>query len=474
MLTMKGFLLKRSHIILKVFLLVIFLLRININAQNEKHVLSLSECITYAKENNTDIKKASINIEKSKKKINEVIGSGLPQVTLSGNLVNNLELPTQIIPGDFFGKPGTLLPIKLGTKYNYTFTGEVTQMIFNGSFWVGLGAAKYSNLYYNQNKESVTEDVEYNVATAYYQTLVIQKQIQLLIQNQKLLSKSLADTKLLFENGKAKEVDIDRLNVSLHNLEYQLKKAKEALNQSYGFLKYKMGMPVAANISLADSSFFSKDSVLAQSIEHLQYETESTFTYENRIDYKILETSLELQKLDKKNQLAQFLPTISAYGSYSYNASRTNFDLFDSDKDWFNYSSVGLRLQIPIFSGGQRIARIQQSSLSIDAIQEDIKKSQNGIELQISNSISKYNNAFDNTKLNKLNTDLAKKVYDITLLEYKEGVTSAAGLVDSETKLREAQTNFINSLLELYVAKFDLEKARGTLSSYLNNIENKN
>ena len=472
-LTIKGFLLKRSQIILKVILLVTFLLRVNSNAQNEKHVLSLSDCINYAKENNTDIKKASIEEKKSEKKINEVIGSGLPQVTLSGNLVNNLELPTQIIPGDFFGEPGTLLPIKLGTKYNYTFTGEVTQMIFSGSFWVGLGAAKYSNLYYNQNKELVSENVEYDVATTYYQTLVVQKQIQLLKQNQILISKSLSDTKLLFDNGKAKEVDVDRLNVSMHNIEYQLKKANEALNQSYSYLKYKMGMAVATNISLADSSFFSKDTLLEQSIEHLQYEKEDEFTYENRTDYKILETSLELQKLDKKNQLAQFLPSVSAFGSFSYNASRTNFDLFDSHKDWFKYSSVGLRLQLPIFSGGQRIARIQQSSLSIDALQEDIKKAQNGIDLQISNAIIKYNNAFDNVKTNKLNTDLAKKIYDITILEYKEGVTSAAGLVDSETKLREAQTNFINSLLELYIAKFDMEKAKGTLTNYLNNIENK-
>lgn len=462
---------KSLKIISGIFILLSVICQVEIKAQIN---LSLTDCINYAHENNSDIKKASIEEEKSGKKINEVIGSGLPQVTLSGNLVNNLELPTTLINGDYFGAPGTMIAAKFGTKYSYTFTGEVTQMIFNGSFWVGLSAAKYSNRYYQQNRELVSENVEYDVATAYYQILVVQKQIQLLQQNQKLISKSLSDTKLLFENGKTKEVDVDRINVSLNNIEYQLKKANEALNQSYRYLKFKMGMPVASEISLADSSYFSQDSLLVQSINTLEYEKDDIVAFDNRNDYKILQTSLELQTLDKKNQIAQFLPSISAFGSYSYSGLRTGFDLFDSKKEWFKYYSVGLQFRLPIFTGGQTIAKIQQSSLNVDALNEEVKKVENGINLQVSNAITKYNNAFDNTKTNKLNINLAKKVYDITFLEYKEGVTNAASLVDAETKLREAQTNFVNSLLELYVAKFDLEKARGTLTSYLKNIGNKN
>jgi outer membrane protein TolC len=466
--------LKPLKLLAGIIILLSIVNRVEIKAQDAKINFSLNDCINYAHENNSDIKKASIEEEKSGKKINEIIGSGLPQVTLSGNLVNNLELPTTLINGDYFGAPGTMIAAKFGTKYSYTFTGEVTQMIFNGSFWVGLSAAKYSNLYYQQNRELVSENVEYDVATAYYQILVVQKQIQLLQQNQKLISKSLSDTKLLFENGKTKEVDVDRIKVSLNNIEYQLKKANETLKQSYRYLKFKMGMPVASEISLADSLYFSQDSLLVQSINTLEYEKDDIVAFDNRNDYKILQTSLELQTLDKKNQIAQFLPSISAFGSYSYSGLRTGFDLFDSKKEWFKYYSIGLQFKLPIFTGGQTIAKIQQSSLNVDALKEEVKKVENGINLQVSNAITKYNNAFDNTKTNKLNINLAKKVYDITLLEYKEGVTNAASLVDAETKLREAQTNFVNSLLELYVAKFDLEKARGTLTSYLKNIGNKN
>jgi outer membrane protein TolC len=169
--------LKSTNRVLRLFLIAVLFSSADSKAQSEKSALSLADCLRYASVNNSDIKKAALEEEKSGKKINEVIGSGLPQVTLTGSLVNNLELPTQVIAGDYFGAPGTWIPAKFGTKYNYTFTGEVTQLIFNGSFWVGLNAAKYSKLYYMQTRENVSEDVGYSVASTYYQTLVVQKQV---------------------------------------------------------------------------------------------------------------------------------------------------------------------------------------------------------------------------------------------------------------------------------------------------------
>lgn len=448
--------------------------QITVLPQSGLNILSLTDCIKYARTNNQDIKKAVIEEEKADKKINEVIGSGLPQINITGNLTNNLELPTQLIPGDFVGMPNTYVKLKFGTKYNYTFTGDVNQLLFSGSFWVGLSAAKYSKLYYQQNRELVGENVEYDVATSYYQILVIQKQLQLLQQNQKLVAKSLNDTKLQYANGQAKGVDVDRLNVSLNNLDYQAKKVKEGLKQAYKLLKFRMGMPVNSNIALADSVFFSQDNMLETVTGNLTYAKEEAPVYESRNDYRVLETSLELLKLDYKNQLSKYLPTISAFGSFTYNANRTSFDLFDSKKDWFNYYSVGLRMQWPIFTGGQNYARAQQASLSVDARSEDINKAKNGIDLELSNTVTQYNTSFDNVKLNKQNIEIAKKVLDITAQEYKEGTTTAAALVDSETKLREAQTNYASSLLDLYVAKFNLEKAKGNLTNYINSIENKN
>jgi outer membrane protein TolC len=450
------------------FTLIILLLQTEARPQQTEQTFSLDKCISYAAMNNPEIKSASIQEKISVKKIDEAMGSGLPQINLSGSLVNNLELPVQVFPAEYFGgQPGTYLSAKFGTKYNFTFTGQVTQKLLDASFWLGLDAANYSNQYYKQNSDNITEGIYYNVATAYYQTLVVQKQIQLLEQNIKLVEKSLADTRLLLENGKAKEVDVDRLSVSYNIIQYQLKNAKENLKQSYNNLKYQIGMPIQSSLTLSDSVNFNDDSSLEQKINSLEYVKEQSINYESRTDYRMLQTSFELQELDKKNQIAQYFPTISAYGSYNFQGQRENFDLFDGGKDWYKFYSVGLQFNLPIFTGGQTLARVEQSSLNMDKLTEQIRQAKEGINLQISNAITKYNSTYDNIKTDKLNIDLAQKVYDLTTIEYNEGEATTMDLTESETRLREAKTNYINSLLELNIAKLDLEKADGTLITYL-------
>lgn len=442
-----------------------------LKAQSQQLSFSLKECIRYASGNNTDLKAARIEEQIAQKKVNEVTGSGLPQFNITGNLVNNLELPSQLLPGEFFGgAPGSFRAVKFGTKYNFSFTGQVTQLLFNGSFWVGLSAAKQSANYYRENTESISEQTIYEVSSAYYQTLIIQRQIRLLEYNLISLEKVLADTKLRFENGRARETDVDRLNVSYNNLQYQMKKAREGLKQSYNGLKFKIGIPLETGIVLNDSLYFSQDSTTAGKIENLKYASDEEVNFQNRAEYRMLQSGLALQELNWKNEMAKNLPTISAFGNYSFQGQRAKADLFDSHKDWFKYYSIGLQISIPVFNGGQTMSQIQQASLEIEKTKQTIKKTEQGINLEMSNALIKYNNAYDNIQSQNLNVALAHKVYNSTQLEYKEGVISASALIDSETKLREAQTNYINSLLDLYIARLAVEKAKGSLSVYINSL----
>lgn len=452
-------------------LVLMICLSLTLKAQDSQQGrFSLRDCIRIAAEKNNDLKAALIEEKIAQKKVVETAGSGLPQFNITGNLVNNLELPSQLLPGDFFGVPGTFRPVKFGTKYNFTFTGQVTQLLFNGSFWVGLSAAKESADYYRQNVESVSAQVMYDVSYAYYQTLVIQKQIKLLEYNLLSLEKAFSDTKLRFENGRAKETDVDRLNVNQNNLKYQLKKAREGLKQSYNVLKFRIGLPLESEISLSDSLYFSQDSLIEGEIESLKYAADDEVNFRNRAEYRMLQSGLALQELNWKNEMSKNLPTLSAFGSYSYQAQRARADMFDSKKNWSKYYSIGLQISIPIFNGGQTVARMQQASLAIDKMKETIRKTEQGISLEISNALIKYNNAYENIQTQNLNVELARKVYSSTQLEFREGIASALTLIDSETKLREAQTNYINSLLDLYIARLDVEKAKGSLAEYINSL----
>jgi len=457
---------KAEKIIFKLAIVILVLSVVKLKAEDNLTKLSLADCIKYAKENSQDIKKAILEVSQSDSKIKEVIGSGLPQITLTGNLVDNIELPTTLFPMEYFGgQKGSYMETKMGMQYNYTFNVEATQMIFNGSFWIGLDAAKYSNRYYTQKVNNTVEETIYNIAVSYYKTISIYKQKELLLKNLTLIEKSLADTKLMYENGKAKVIDVDRITVNLNNIKYQIKKIEESLSLSLNNLKYLMGMSINNEIELTEKDFLNEPD---EPEIFDDYYSKVDFNIENRTDYKILGTVLELQQLNKKNVWAQYIPSLSAYGSFSYQGMRNKFDLFDADKKWYSYYSVGLRLRFPLFTGGQTLAKVEQASLEIDKVKQDIIKAENGINMQVNNASEKVKSSLENTKTNFQNMELAKKVLDDTILEYKEGVTNALFLVDSETKLREAQTNFTNSLLELYIAKLELEKAKGTISTYLN------
>lgn len=437
-------------------------------AQSRKTAYSLNECIEYAKTKSPDIVTASIEAEQSQKKINEIAGSGLPQITLSGSMMNNLKLPVQVLPGELMGGPaGSYIPLSFGTKYSFGLSGQATQMLFNGSFWLGLNAAKYSNQYYTQHSDYVSEQTAYSIAAIYYHTIVLQKKIRLLEQNCASIEKTLADTKLLYANGKAREVDVDRLTISANVVRFQLKNTANGLTQAYNNLKFQMGMPIETAITLTDSIALAGDG----SIDGAAGIDAAGASHDSRLDMQMLRTTMRLQELDKQNTIAQFYPVINAVGSYSVNGMRSSFDLFDAGKAWYRSYSVGIQLSIPIFTGGQRIARVQQASLAIDKVKEQMRKAEAGVDVEVSNAQRAYTTASDNISTDRLNVALAQKVYTITTLEYEQGSATASMLVDAETRLREAQTNYITSLLNLCIARLDVEKSRGTLTQYLHTLD---
>ena len=167
------------------------------------------------------------------------------------------------------------------------------------------------------------------------------------------------------------------------------------------------------------------------------------------------------------------MPVLTAVGSYSYQSQRAEFDMFSSKADWFKSYYIGLQMNIPVFSGGQDYARVQQAELNISKMEEGIKNAESGIDLQIANALISYKNARNNVENETRNVKLAQKVFNVAQIEYKEGTSPASLLVDSEMKYREAQTNYINSLFDVYIARLDLAKAKGNLSAYLESIESK-
>lgn len=443
---------------LAILLVIVFAATHHADAQKP---LSLKECLDYASTNNRNIKISGYELEVSKRKVYEQYGAYLPQVSISGSLDDNLKLNKQLLPAEMFGgTPGTYKAVSFGTKYNLSTSAQLTQSLYDPQFWVNLRSVKNSKLLSEQSLKKTQEQVSYSISVRYFQALIAQKQLDVLKTTLGASEESLKSAELRRKNGMAKQLDVDKLRVSFNNTQSILKQAELSYKQAINNLKFQMGMPLDSTIALPEA------------IPNFSFEKDgseiSSTTIEARSDYQMLKTNLVQLEIDRKKSIASYLPTLSFYGNYGYSAMNQEFKFYESDQRWFNSSSVGLKLSIPIFSGFQRYHRLNQSKLNLAKGQENLKLNEQSIKLEISNYQVQYLNALDNIKNESENYELAKRVYESTQLECKQGISTALDLVQAESALREAQNSYFNKLLNLYIAKIDLEQSKGNLQSFIN------
>jgi Outer membrane protein len=427
--------------------------------------LSLRQCIDYANANNSNIKIANYTTEIYQKKINEQVGSGLPKVDFNGTLTDNVKITTSLLPGELMGKPGTFIPVQMGTQYNASGSFQLTQKIYDPAFWVGLRGAKIAQTYAEQNFTQTNEQVVYSVSKVYYQTLIIGKQLNVLQATLDASGKMLESLELKYSTGVAKKIDVDKIRVSYNNIKSQVEQTALAYKQSLNNLKYQMGMPVEEKIELADT-------LLNENFVNTEESSGSKENYaEKRIDFQQQKTNLLIQEADRDRNISTYFPSLNFNASYTVQAMRKEFNLLQSGYDWFRSSSIWLSLSIPIFDGFQKGARVAQSELNVLSAKESIKFAEQAIKVEISNYDIQYRNALDNIKNEKENLTLAEDVYKNTQLEYQQGAGSSLELVQAESSLREAQNNYFNKLLNLYIARIDVEKSKGNLMNFINNLK---
>jgi outer membrane protein TolC len=452
----------------------------DLRAQDAIPSLSIKECLDYASGNNSNIKLARYDEEIAKQQNNQVRGRGLPQANITGQWQNSPKIQKLIIPPAALaalsgGKadtnttaPSSSSPnkgISAGYRYSTNLTGEVTQMIFDPSFWVGLKAAKYNRMVYMQTTQQVSEQTAYNIANAYYQVIVIEKRLQLLQSNLNNTGKLLSSTQLQFENGVAKQVDVNRIKVNFNNLKFQYQEAELNLLQALNALKYQMGMPLEQSILLKDTSlaFTEEEGIMDDSVQNYA---------ENRISYKLAKTNITLQDLDRRNNFSGYYPSLTGYANYAYNAQGPTLGLYKtkSETQWINYTtaSFGVRLRFNVFDGLQRNALVQQSKLKTRKMEENLNLTKQNINLEVSNARTQYMNTLSRIKAEQQNVDLAQQVYQVTQLEFREGVGTSTAVVQAETSLQQAQNTYISTLLDLYKARLDIERAKGNILPYLN------
>lgn len=414
---------------------------------------TLQEAIDYAQTHQSSILNAKIDEEIARNTVKKTTGIGLPQVNANINFQDFIKVPTNLLPGEFFDKPGEMIPVRFGVKYQSSAGVELSQLLFDGTYLVGLQASKtYKELSAKSLQRSRIETAV-AVTKAYYSVLVSNEQLNLLDANIERLKKSLKDTEALFKNGFVEKIDLDRLMVLNNNLETERGNVIRLLDLNLHLLKFQMGMNINSTLTL-------KDSISNLNVEE-SVALNDTAAYKSRIEYSLLETQKKLNELDLKRYKSQYLPSIGAFGSTTRSLQSNTFnELFDRS---FPMTVIGFRVSVPIISGGIRNYQVRNAKLEIQKTENNLVNLRNGINLEVEQAKTVYRNGFKSLGNQKRNMTLAQEVLRVTKVKYEQGVGSSIEVTTAETSLKESQNNYINALYELLINKVNLDKALGKI-----------
>lgn len=453
---------------------LLFVLITQLVVAQEGNNFSLEDCIDYALQNNADLKNRALDREIAERQVKQTISDGLPQINGNVDLGYNFKIQTTPIP-DFIspsvygvlfqegvipqrdlGEP-QIFPAQFGTKYSGSATINLEQMIFNGSYFVGLQAARTFTELSRKDQIKSEIDVIEAVSKAYYGVIVMKERQELISKNYFRLDSLLRDTKALNENGFAEKIDVNRVQVQFNNIKVEYENFDRTLELAKALLKFQMGMPQSEGLTLTTY------------LEDIQFdltapESEENFNYKDRIEYSQLETNKELVELDAKNTRVQYLPRIDLYGRLgATSGAQSTSDLFDFQDNWFELGVVGVKMSVPIFDGFRKSNIIQQKKIQIRQIDNSFEQLKNGIDIEVTQSSINYDKAIDNMAAQKENMELAQEVYDVARIKYQEGVGSSIEVTNADADYKQAQTNYYDALYSALIAKVELDKAYGKL-----------
>jgi outer membrane protein len=442
--------------------------------------LSIEDCVNYAVENKSSLKSFKFEETLQKLKNSDIATATKPQVSFNGSASGFLLVPKSRADAGAFGNifgPAPYIKaeaidqqilaaytqqvssqryneLQFALPYNVNCTLSVTQILFEPSIFVALEARAGLEELTRINTARNIVQTRYDITKAYYQILIAQKRLALFDNNITLLSSFYDMTNKLFKEGFAEKIDADRLLVQRNNLTVEKNKVENLIALSFQLLKFQMGMPLTEGILLTDTlnvANIKRDALGAE------------LDFNNRIEIQQLQMASKLQSLDLKRYQKSNLPTVVAFGNAGLGSSTKSFgDLFTYK--YFPQSLVGLQVSVPVYNGGARGIKIKQAEVSLAKLKNDMTTVQEAISLEHANAKTQLTNSLIALDNQETNTGLAQKVYDVAQKKYKEGLGSSIEVLQAQSALKDAQTNYLNATYDVVNTYIDFQKALGELN----------
>jgi outer membrane protein TolC len=440
---------------------------ITLSVFGQTQSLTLEQAIDHAMKHNADVKNASLSVEDSKQEVKSIIATGLPQVSVNGNFTHNIQIAAQqlpdfispavygvlisedLLPADRFkaGEPQTLA---FGAPSSLTAMANLNQLLFDGTYFLGLKAAKH----YVTMSELLQENTEItaidNVKKSYYAALITGQNSDLLQQSLSNLNNTLRETKGLYEAGYAEKLDVDRLEFAKSNLETEINNIALQKQILMNMLKVNIGMDVNQSIELTEDL-----------LEQTNINADN-FSIDSRIETKIMQQTLLLDSLNIKRYQVGYYPTIRLNATYQQNSFAESAEFQGLGKTWNPGTMYGVNISIPIFDGFYKKSKISQARVAYEKDKHTYNHTRNQLMFQVEQAKMNLTMKQQNLENQKNNKALAQSIYETSKIKFDEGVGSSFELIQAQTDQTQAEIAYSNALYEVIVAQIELQTALGT------------
>jgi outer membrane protein len=440
----------KKTIILTLLLFVTFL-----QAQTDKqsYTFSLQQAIEHAIQNNYQVINAGRDIQIAQQKKWETTANGLPQINGNVSYQNNFKLQTSVIPAEFFGgNPGEFAEVTFGTKHNANASLGLTQLLFDGSYLVALQASKTYLEYYKNYKKKTDVEVKEMVINSYGNVLLANENADILVKNKGILEKTLFDTDQTYKNGLIEEENVEQLKITLSSINSNLNYVNRLKEISLNMLKISLGIKLEDDLKLTDNLDDLAKNNMDLSIIGTDYDVK------NDINYSIANNFVSQRNLELKLQKSKALPTLSAGVNFGYNTFGNTFNFFNTNQRWFNYSNLGINLNVPIFSSFGRAAKTAQAKIALDQANTQLTQAEQNLKLQYQNAKSDYEFSIEQYNSSKESLKLAERIENKQQIKFKEGLSTSFDLTKAQEQLYSSQQSYLKAMLDVLNKKAALEK----------------
>jgi outer membrane protein TolC len=405
---------------------------------------TLQNVVAYAIKHQPLIEQSLIDESITSNTIKSKLADWYPQVNFNYSLQHNFQVQTANIGGNL---------VKLGVENTSAAQFTASQFLFNRDALLALRSKGDVLTQVKQTTESRKIDVAVNVSKAWYDVIATTQQIRVSAENINRLEKSLNNAFQQYKAGLVDKTDYKRATIALNNTK-ALKQANEALLKAKtAYLKYLMGYPVAGELNIVYDSL--------QMEKEITLDTLQEASYNNRIEYKLLETQLKLQQANVKYNKWAYLPNVSMNGAYNLNYLDNQFSKLYTNN--LPNSFAALTFSLPIFQGGKRKYNISTAELQLKRTSWDIAALKNNVNSQYAAALASYKGSLVNYNALRENVSLAQEVYDVINMQYRSGIKTYIEVITAETDLRTSQINYYNALYQVLASKIEVQKALGQI-----------